>query len=175
MVTKKRAGHIVEALPFPDLLTTKEAAILLKRKPQTLRSWAALENGPIRPIRINGRLAWPRSELEKLVPVPVEVSIQDSYAYINASAENWKARNSKGEEPKLAVDSLPLAEVVMSRNTRTMDQLRTDLAGAYALASRVEIALMREEIGEAKQKLNSLLTLLEQKCEDNEIFERGNQ
>lgn len=38
---------------------TATAAHHLHRKPQTLRSWACLENGPIRPIRINGRLAWP--------------------------------------------------------------------------------------------------------------------
>jgi hypothetical protein len=39
-------------------LPTNEAAYHLGRSSQTLRSWACLENGPIRPIRINGRLAW---------------------------------------------------------------------------------------------------------------------
>jgi hypothetical protein len=34
------------------------AAFHLNRKPQTLRSWACLENGPIRPQRLNGRLIW---------------------------------------------------------------------------------------------------------------------
>ncbi len=43
---------------LPELLSTEDAARLLLRKPQTLRKWACLENGPIRPIRINGRLAW---------------------------------------------------------------------------------------------------------------------
>lgn len=38
--------------------TTETAAKELNRKPQTLRKWACLESGPIRPIRINGRLAW---------------------------------------------------------------------------------------------------------------------
>ncbi len=37
---------------------TDAAAHYLNRKPQTLRAWACLENGPLRPIRINGRLAW---------------------------------------------------------------------------------------------------------------------
>ena len=37
---------------------TDQAAYYLNRRPQTLRSWASLENGPIIPIRINGRLAW---------------------------------------------------------------------------------------------------------------------
>jgi hypothetical protein len=39
-------------------LPTNEAALKLNRRPQTLRKWACLECGPIRPIRINGRLAW---------------------------------------------------------------------------------------------------------------------
>lgn len=38
---------------------TAQAAYWLNRKTQTLRSWACLENGPIRPVRILGRLAWP--------------------------------------------------------------------------------------------------------------------
>ena len=43
------------------------AAFHLLRKPQTLRAYACLENGPIRPIRINGRLAWSVAEIRKLV------------------------------------------------------------------------------------------------------------
>nr|WP_241673266.1 DNA-binding protein [Lacisediminimonas profundi] len=43
------------------------AAFHLTRKSQTLRIWACLENGPIRPIRINGRLAWPVVELRRLL------------------------------------------------------------------------------------------------------------
>ena len=38
---------------------TANAAYYCNRKPQTMRSWACLENGPLRPVRINGRLAWP--------------------------------------------------------------------------------------------------------------------
>lgn len=37
---------------------TADAAHYLNRKPQTLRAWACLENGPVRPVRICGRLAW---------------------------------------------------------------------------------------------------------------------
>jgi len=47
--------------------TTEEAAYYLNRQPQTLRAWACLENGPIRPVRINGRLAWPITELRQLL------------------------------------------------------------------------------------------------------------
>jgi hypothetical protein len=35
------------------------AAHWLIRKNQTLRTWACLGTGPIRPVRIMGRLAWP--------------------------------------------------------------------------------------------------------------------
>lgn len=45
------------------------AAYHLNRQPQTLRGWACLENGPLRPLRINGRLAWPTAELRKLCGV----------------------------------------------------------------------------------------------------------
>jgi hypothetical protein len=48
-------------------LSTIDAAKALNRAPQTLRKWACLENGPIRPIRINGRLAWPVDELALLL------------------------------------------------------------------------------------------------------------
>ena len=37
------------------------------RAEQTLRSWASKENGPIRPIRINGRLAWPVAAIRALL------------------------------------------------------------------------------------------------------------
>lgn len=39
-------------------VTTAEAAFHLNRQPQTLRRWACYEDGPLRPIRVNGRLAW---------------------------------------------------------------------------------------------------------------------
>ena len=54
-------------------LTTQDAAFHLNRAQQTLRLWAMRENGPIRPIRINGRLAWPVSELRKLLHVQATV------------------------------------------------------------------------------------------------------
>lgn len=59
---------------FPSLeaetrvaVDTAVAAFHLNRRPQTLRSWACFENGPIRPIRINGRLAWPVGELRRML------------------------------------------------------------------------------------------------------------
>lgn len=48
-------------------IPTDAAAYHLNRKSQTLRAWACLENGPIRPIRINGRLAWPVAAIRALL------------------------------------------------------------------------------------------------------------
>jgi hypothetical protein len=52
---------------LPAVLPTNEAAPFINRRPQTLRKWACLENGPIRPVRINGRLAWKISDLQALL------------------------------------------------------------------------------------------------------------
>ena len=48
---------------------TADAAYYLNRRPQTLRGWACLENGPLRPLRINGRLAWPVADLRRVLGV----------------------------------------------------------------------------------------------------------
>ena len=50
---------------------TAAAAYYLNRAPQTLRAWACLENFPagLRCKRINGRLAWPVSELRRVLGV----------------------------------------------------------------------------------------------------------
>ena len=48
---------------------TAEAAAHLGRAPQTLRLWACGENGPLRPLRIHGRLAWRTDDLRRLLGV----------------------------------------------------------------------------------------------------------
>lgn len=58
----------ISSLTRPTI-STKEAAFYLNRAPQTLYIWSCHENGPIRPLRINGRLAWPVSEIKKLLGV----------------------------------------------------------------------------------------------------------
>lgn len=50
-------------------LPTQEAAFHLNRAQQTLRLWAMREDGPLRPLRINGRLAWPVAELRRVLGV----------------------------------------------------------------------------------------------------------
>jgi hypothetical protein len=49
------------------IVTTKEAARLVNRAEQTLRIWAMRESGPIRPVRIRGRLGWRVEDLRRLI------------------------------------------------------------------------------------------------------------
>jgi hypothetical protein len=49
------------------ILSTKDAAAILTRRPQTLRIWACYENGPIRPVRIHGRLGWRVQDIQALL------------------------------------------------------------------------------------------------------------
>lgn len=48
---------------------TATAAYHLNRQPQTLRGWASSERGPIRPLRVHGRLMWPTAKLRELCGV----------------------------------------------------------------------------------------------------------
>lgn len=66
------------AFAFPNLRDEKRthvgtacAAHWLGRKQQTLRGWACFEDGPIRPVRINGRLAWPVDAIRRLMGLEV--------------------------------------------------------------------------------------------------------
>ena len=63
----KTTNTLLAHAGLPEVLPTNEAASSINRAPQTLRKWACLENGPIRPVRINGRLAWKVSDLQKLL------------------------------------------------------------------------------------------------------------
>lgn len=55
------------AMETRTAINTSEAAHHLNRKNQTLRQWACHENGPIRPVRINGRLAWNVADIRNLL------------------------------------------------------------------------------------------------------------
>lgn len=65
----------IEPQQFPPLesvtrprVDTAAAAYYMNRRPQTLRGWACRDgSGPIRPIRVNGRLAWPVAELRRVL------------------------------------------------------------------------------------------------------------
>lgn len=47
-------------------VTTAEAAFYLNRSSQTLRLWA-IKGGPLSPLRISGRLAWPVADIRRLL------------------------------------------------------------------------------------------------------------
>jgi len=68
-----RAQWITELKGYPPLaqetrthVTTEHAAYLLGRRPQTMRCWAMRQH-PIRAVNVNGRLAWPVSEIKRLM------------------------------------------------------------------------------------------------------------
>ncbi|MDR6631013.1 putative DNA-binding transcriptional regulator AlpA [Acinetobacter lwoffii] len=48
------------------LVSTSEAAFLLKLRDQTLRKWAMDGSGPIQPLKIGNRLRWRLSDIEEL-------------------------------------------------------------------------------------------------------------
>lgn len=50
---------------------TAQAAYYLNRAQQTLRIWACNEDGPLRPTRFNGRLAWPVASIRRVLGVEV--------------------------------------------------------------------------------------------------------
>lgn len=53
-------------------IETAAAAYYLLRAPQTLRIWASKENGPLRPVRVYGRLAWPVAEIRRILAGTVQ-------------------------------------------------------------------------------------------------------
>lgn len=73
--TTHHSSKVRQAAPaFPPLdfetratVDTATAAYHLNRKPQTMRAWACLGCGPLHPIRVHGRLAWPVADIRRLV------------------------------------------------------------------------------------------------------------
>lgn len=68
--------QIASPAQFPPLesvtrptVETAAAAFYLNRRPQTLRIYACHENGPLRPIRVHGRLHWKTDDLRRLLGV----------------------------------------------------------------------------------------------------------
>ena len=55
------------ALESRTAIPTEAAAYHLNRRPQTLRVWACLNTGPIRPVRIHGRLAWKVEDIQSVL------------------------------------------------------------------------------------------------------------
>ncbi|MDE2453189.1 MAG: hypothetical protein KGL43_06315 [Burkholderiales bacterium] len=67
-MTQREQHPPLEAVTSPTV-TTAAAAYYLNRRPQTLRAWACHEDGPIRPVRLFGRLAWKTDHLRRLLGV----------------------------------------------------------------------------------------------------------
>lgn len=72
--TARRGATEPQSFPPLELVNrptvpTEQAAHYLNRRPQTLRAWACLENGPLRPHRVMGRLAWSVAEIRAVLGV----------------------------------------------------------------------------------------------------------
>lgn len=52
---------------LPEILTTKEAATVLRRRPNTLRQWACQHRGPLKPVKLYNRLGWRKDEILALL------------------------------------------------------------------------------------------------------------
>jgi hypothetical protein len=57
------------ALETRSSLPTPEAAFHLSRAEQTLRIWAMRGDGPVKCLRVNGRLAWSVADLKRALGV----------------------------------------------------------------------------------------------------------
>lgn len=68
-MAENTSQHVPLEQEHRAVLPTAEAAHHLGRKSQTLRIWACTEQGPIRPIRVNGRLAWRVADIKALLGV----------------------------------------------------------------------------------------------------------
>lgn len=51
----------------PDLLTTNEAADMLRLSPRTLWNWSSEGRGLLRPVKVGSRLLWRRSDVERVL------------------------------------------------------------------------------------------------------------
>lgn len=64
---------LIPAIPLANerraALPTSETAAHLGRQAQTLRAWACKGTGPIKPLKINGRLAWRTADVRQLLEV----------------------------------------------------------------------------------------------------------
>lgn len=55
----------LETVTSPNV-ETADAAFYLCRSEQTLRNWASHDAGPVKPIKVGNRLAWPVADIRKV-------------------------------------------------------------------------------------------------------------
>lgn len=69
--SRRAAAPKVEYPPLDSVsrptVPTDQAAYYLDRRPQTLRGWACLGDGPIKVLRVHGRLAWSVSDIKSIL------------------------------------------------------------------------------------------------------------
>jgi hypothetical protein len=69
----QRFGHPADFIPLDHEhrthVSTRVMCYHLGRKEQTARGWACHDDGPVRPVRVNGRLAWPVADIKRLLGV----------------------------------------------------------------------------------------------------------
>lgn len=66
MNTHETERALFERNQVAETVDTVTAAILIGRRPQTLRKWACDGGGALQPIRIGGRLRWSLKTLREL-------------------------------------------------------------------------------------------------------------
>jgi hypothetical protein len=68
-MTVKTFQPVPLALETRAALPTPEAAYHLNREQQTLRHWAMRNDGPVKCLRVGGRLQWPVAEIKRVMGV----------------------------------------------------------------------------------------------------------
>lgn len=64
LIKHRTAGKVKKMTnAIPEYLNTHDAAKALMRQEATLRRWAFTKRGPVQPVRINRRLAWPVDQI----------------------------------------------------------------------------------------------------------------
>lgn len=58
---------LFERTGVAQTVPTNQAAAMTNTKPQTWRRWACKGNGPIKPLRVGGRLAWSVADINKML------------------------------------------------------------------------------------------------------------
>jgi hypothetical protein len=68
-MTVKTFQPVSLALETRAALPTPEAAYHLNRAAQTLRLWAMRNDGPVKCLRVGGRLQWPVADIKRVMGV----------------------------------------------------------------------------------------------------------
>jgi hypothetical protein len=68
-MTVKTFQRVSLALETRAALPTPEAAYHLNRAAQTLRLWAMRNDGPVKCLRVGGRLQWPVADIKRVMGV----------------------------------------------------------------------------------------------------------